>query len=687
MIAVDETLTGSEQYVRLRRQYRVLRHVIAAMADADSLEQTLEALVAALATGLEADSAALQLHEAPYLTITWPSAQLSHPEPRSLAHLPVTLDLPLLHGAHRVGMLRFGRLSAAVDFDEQDHTFAEDILTQAASVIERVRREAEAQRRIARAEALREIGRTVSAELDFGCLLAVTRDQVARLIPHESCWLALWDEATKELDCRFHMVAGKRVPSLERRLRQGHGLAWALLEGRRTLNVADSIEECLRRGLRPVECDDEPQVATSPWLGVPLLTGGRLVGVMAVQRSLHPFDDDEAATLELLGGQIAAALENARRYADARELATCDPLTGLVNHRALHERLDTELLHAARQEHALTVIMADLDNFKLFNDTYGHPLGDQVLRLVAEALRAEARGTDIVGRYGGDEFLVVLPGSDEEAAKSYIARVCAHVASLFPKLGAHDAIPIALSAGIAAYPCDARAARELIDHADRALYASKRRAPRRAVVASRFPATIAQTQVNFDVIDGLLAAIDAKDGYTVAHSALVVETALFLAAALALPPHERETLRLAARLHDVGKISLPDHILHKTTPLDTIEQLLVRQHVEFGALILRGISGPQEVVNPILSHHEHWDGQGYPYNLRGEAIPLLGRILAIADAYSAMTLDRPYRAKLSPAARLAQLRTGAGKQFDPALVALLCAAREEPPRHFQRYAS
>lgn len=682
----DHAPDGSPPIERIVRQHRALAQMLAALNASLPLLETLDVLLAALATGIRLERAALSLTSLTPTTFIWPPLLAAAAQPPFPATAVWALDIPLRHEEHHFGALQLTRARAMADFDAHERDFINAIARQMVVLCERGRRDEEAHRNSQRAEALREIGRALSAELDFDRFLTATREQVARIIEHDSSWLAIWDEAHDTLDMRFYMADGERLPEMEVRLPRGKGLGWALIDERRTLNAPDYIAECQRRGLRPTGRGEEPRLTTNPWLGVPLLIGGRLVGAVAVQRTDIPFEDEEAAIFEVLAGQIAAALENARRYAEAQRLASADPLTGLVNHRAIHERLDAELWRAARQQHPLAVIMADLNNFKCFNDTYGHPVGDRVLRLVAEALRAEARGTDIVGRYGGDEFLIVLSGGDENAAAAYIERVRARVDALDPQLDGPCAVPLALTAGVALYPRDARGPHELIAHADRALYARKQGAHWRALVAN-LDNDAANSRASLEIIDGLLAAVDAQDGYTLAHSALVADTALLLAEALALSDEEQKLLLLAARLHDVGKISLPGHLLRKAGALDDEEQRLVRQHVEFSATILRGVPGLQGALAPILTHHERWDGYGYPLGLCGADVPLLGRILAIADAYGAMVLDRPYRAGLSLPERLSQLRLGAGTQFDPALVTRLCAALGEPHPDALSYAS
>jgi GAF domain-containing protein len=334
----------------------ILADLLTVLAADGNLHDTLAAIAAPTAAALRADSAWFALASG------WPRSAATSP-PRSPQETPPaspdstaplqtesagSLAVPLVRDETFYGTLHLRRDRSADAFADDEITLARAIAGYATSAIVRARRDAEAQRRVERAEALREIGRVLSTELDYGRFLEVTREQVARIIDHGSCWLAHWDEAADELDCRFYMADGKREPGLERRLKRGTGLAWTLVDERKTLNTPDYLGECRRRGWQATGRGDTPRTETNPWLGVPLLAGGRLVGVMAVQRLGAPFSDEEAATLELLAGQIAAALENTRLFAEARQLASCDALTGLANHRALQEQIDIELARATR---------------------------------------------------------------------------------------------------------------------------------------------------------------------------------------------------------------------------------------------------------------------------------------------------------------------------------------------------
>ncbi|MGN6359676.1 MAG: GAF domain-containing protein [Thermomicrobiales bacterium] len=389
------------------------------------------------------------------------------------AQVRAALGTPVALGEQRRGVLMVNR-SKERPYTARDEATLARLATQVALAVRNAQLYADAHERAARLEVLNETGRALGAEIDLDRLLTVAWRQLGRVARIDGCWLALWNEAANALDYRLYGEEGVRRPEWETpiALDEGKGLASAILQEGRPIRVADYGAECRRRGLIPNgSAVSHPNFA---WLGIPLLVNGRTIGATAVWRWEQPFQREEAAALETLSGQIAAALENARLYHEARQLARTDPLTGLLNHRTLHERLDEELTRAIRYNHPLAVVMLDLDNFKRFNDTYGHPTGDKILGLVAAALRAAARSSDFLGRYGGDEFMLALPETDLAGALTLVKRAHKLLARAAKSLPESAETPVTMSAGIAVYPDDTAVRQELIALADKALYAAKR---------------------------------------------------------------------------------------------------------------------------------------------------------------------------------------------------------------------
>ncbi len=442
--------------------------------------------------------------------------------------------------------------------------------------------------------------------------------------------------------------------------------------------------------LAEMPAPDQPQALSAGELGIAESDSGwvclraalkwpnRTLGSVAVLRWEAGYGDSDLEMLESIGLEVGTAYENARQYAAAVDAADRDSVTGLFNHRAVHQRLDNALARAEKRTVPVSIIMMDLDNFKLFNDTYGHPAGDCILKRVATILREECDKTDIVGRYGGDEFLAVLPDSEPERAFAVAERLSARMAAEgFRKDGDERTVPVALSFGIASFPRDSASRHELLTIADSNLYTAKDTGQRvMGTTQERRLYRQLRSESSFEVLDVMVTAVDNKDRYTRRHSDDVTKYALWIAEELGLSEETMRVIRLGGLLYDVGKIGVPDEVLRKPGRLTDEEYTLMKRHAEFGSYIVSAIPGMESIVPIVRSHHERWDGKGYPDGLAGEEAPLLGRLVAVADAVSAMTTTRPYRKAMDWEAALEEVRRNIGSQFDPTMAeAFLRVAR------------
>ncbi len=320
----------------------------------------------------------------------------------------------------------------------------------------------------------------------------------------------------------------------------------------------------------------------------------------------------------------------------------------------------------------------DLDHFKALNDGYGHPAGDALLQEFATLVRTHLRGMDTVGRWGGEEFVVLLPETDIEGGLAAAERIRAAVAAHTFAVG--GGIRLTCSVGTATYPCDSEERDGLITAADRAMYGAKKLG-RNQVRPASDPALLAldtdklgsrEDAALVGTVEALIALIEARDHYTGEHTFRVSVLTTRLALALGLDTSEAYMLGLAGRLHDVGKVAIPDAVLQKPAArLTEEEQALMRRHTIVGGDVVSRVPSLRAIAPLIRAHHEQWNGSGYPDGLTGEQIPLGARIVAVADAYEAMTTDRPYQQAHDEAWALAELRRCAGTQFDPMIVEVL----------------
>jgi len=423
------------------------------------------------------------------------------------------------------------------------------------------------------------------------------------------------------------------------------------------------------------------------------------------------FTEEEVLLLRTLADLIAGALHNAYTFQKAQEQAITDGLTGVKTHRFFMEALSGEWKRSTRAGRSFALVLMDLDRFKFVNDFYGHLEGDLVLQRVGQILESNCRRSDVVSRYGGDEFVILMPETNMEHARQLASKLRGWV-SADPLLREKN---ISASFGIACYPLHGSTPQELIQVADASMYLSKHQGGNAVSTADhfdpneakkwkrdvleaylgvtlkrlfstgpeafeeiysrlkQFTESLAATEINsdtsaapaqgpqalpqavLDTVTSLAFAIDAKDHYTQGHSQKVSAYAALIAEAMGMNELEIEEIRLGGVLHDIGKVAIPENILNKSGPLNPDEWDTMKSHVIFGAKILEPLTPLARIREMVLHHHEYFDGSGYPDGLAGEQIPLGSRIIAVADAYDTITSDRTYKKARAAEEALAEL--------------------------------
>ncbi len=445
----------------------------------------------------------------------------------------------------------------------------------------------------------------------------------------------------------------------------------------------------------------------------PLLRQNLLTGIVYLENTLTPyvFSSKRLSMLELLASQTAISLQNAQLYEEMKAwnltleqrvterthqleeahtslqeahaqlqsahntlaaLAVTDPLTGLPNHRAMVQCLDKEIVWSYRYGRTFSVLFFDIDHFKALNDGIGHAAGDTALQAFGELVKTTLRQCDTLGRWGGEEFLAVLPETTDEIAQQIAERVRSTVASMIFPIGM--GIHLTCSIGIACFPRDGVDRENLVHEADHAMYSAKRSGRNQVRVANEdtVKALEHKGEAQSRELTQIVGVVEALDELVWSHHHYVNERSLdasrlMLEVALRLG-HNREEAQLiglAGRIYDIGMVSISETILQKPEKLTEDEREIIRTHPIRGSEIISRVPQLQVFAPMIRSHHERWDGTGYPDGLVGKVIPIGARIAAVVDAYVAMTTDRPYRQALSQGMAIAELRKGIGTQFDP----------------------
>src|SRR2546429_4663852 len=643
--------------------------------------------------------------------------------------------VPLVAYDHAIGAMAVYSDHERV-FDEGHLELLRVLASEASIAIENARLFNDERTKARHLSLLNTISRNAIATLHPDEMLAKITEQLEAGLTYDHIGIGVLDYATREVVIQAE--AGKRRGTLGLRISIGAGLIG---------HVARNGHMAAYRAAAPADGAMKPLLPDSvAAIALPVFYAEQLHGILYIESSVPvDFSEEEVLLLRTLADLIAGALHNALSFQKAQEQAITDGLTGVKTHRFFMEALSAEWKRSTRAGRAFALVLMDLDRFKFVNDFYGHLEGDLVLQRVGQILETNCRRSDVVARYGGDEFVILMPETNMEHARQLASKLRGWV-SADPLLREKN---ISASFGIACYPLHGSSPQELIQVADASMYLSKHQGGNAVSTADHFdpneakkwkrdvleaylgvtlkrlfstgpeafeeiyqrlrqfteslatteitggPSTLSEPpdgpqalpQAELDTGTSLAYAIDAKDHYTQGHSQKVSAYAALIAEAMSMNDAEVEEIRLGAVLHDIGKVGIPEQILNKSGPLNPEEWDLMKSHVVFGAKILEPLTPLARIRQMVLHHHEFFDGSGYPDALVGEDIPLGARIVAVADAYDTITSDRTYKKGRPASDALAELERCANAQLDAKIVQIFVQAMRQLPNPIIEVAS
>ncbi|MBM3142726.1 MAG: diguanylate cyclase [Chloroflexi bacterium] len=586
-------------------------------------------------------------------------------ESDGLKALDVELLFPLVSRGSLIAILALGKKESG-RYPLEDVNLVETVAAQVATSLEKEYLQEQLRNREQELSLINRLAGVITSSLNIREVYSVFIAELKDVIDVDWATIALIEGDKLHFEVLSTEVgsawqAGEKIPL------EGTGTEW-VAKRKKVL-----VEPDLAKNKRFWTGENHLKYGIRAIVYLPLVVKGEAIGSLIVaSRQPNAYTPGQVHLLERLASQIAVPVENSRLYAKAEQRARVDELTGLFNRRHFDERLGEEIDRHSRHGGMLSLIFLDLDFFKAYNDKRGHMAGDKVLAQIGQLIEKAIRNIDIAFRYGGDEFAVLLPQSEADDAFVVAERVRGKIAAEMRK----KKFRITASLGLASWPSDGVAPDELINAADRALYYTKQTGGNRTCVASKMLPSLTETPAPgatsekeaLSIIYALAATIEARDPFTYGHSRKVSSYAVALAEAIGLPSEKVAVISTAALLHDIGKIGIPDEVLKKVGKLEAETWELIQSHAKLSATIVGHVISLVSCLPAILHHHERWDGTGYPSGLKGEAIPIEARILAIADAFDAMTSSRPYREPLSYKKVLDELKRCSGTQFDPKLV-------------------
>lgn len=604
--------------------------------------------------------------------------------------------VPIFMMGQAVGVMAALNYEREFVYEERDLNVLKTAAGQVAVAVSNARLFAEEQRRSRYLAFLNSVSRTAISNQEPEAMMAEIVGEIEKNFHFDHIGIGILAYARKEIEIQAE--AGSAEKNVGRRIPLGVGILGRVARNNE-MALVQNIGEGRLLGILP---------ESKSVLCIPIAYGETLLGVLNVEsRRENVFEQQEVLILRTLADLLATALHNAFVFKNMQQQSITDGLTGIKTRRFFNEALQSEWKRARRSKRPFSVVLIDLDKFKNVNDSKGHLEGDLVLARVGRILEQKSRQSNIVARYGGDEFVILMPETSLEQAQILCERLRLWIAT-DTMLNERQ---ITGSFGVATFPVHGVSADDLVHVADLGMYTSKRAGGNRVSTPQDFaesealppknaitqyvelflqrenlgPESVEELvstmqQLTFSITDGsgvdaLLEAVnilnraaESRDIATAGHGAAVAHYAEMIGMGIGLPDEELADLARAAHIHDIGKVLVPEGILNKAGKLSRDEFRQVQQHSVLGARIAEIVPGGLRVATLVRHHHERFDGTGYPDKIRGDKIPVGARIIAVAETYVQLTSERTYATRKGPAQALAELEMLSGSQFDPDVV-------------------
>jgi diguanylate cyclase (GGDEF)-like protein len=604
---------------------------------------------------------------------------------------------PILLGGRPAGVMAALNTDREYGFEQRDLEVMQTAAGQVSVAVENARLFGEEQRRSRQFAFLNSISKTAISSEDSEQMLAEIVGHIQKNFSFDHIGIGILDYGTKDIEIKAE--AGITAQALGKRIPLGVGILGRVARtGEKALvqTTSDGQLQGVLPGAHSVLC-------------IPIAYGETLLGVLNVESQKEDaFTPQDVLIMNTLADLLATALHNSFVFQKLQQQSITDGLTGIKTRRFFFEALSSELKRASRSGRPISVVLMDLDKFKLVNDTKGHLEGDLVLARVGRLLEQKCRQSNVVARYGGDEFIILMPDTGVEQAQILAERLRLWI-SQDPTLSEHH---ITGSFGVGSYPVHGFSMEDIIRVADAGMYVSKhaggdrvstaedlsegeRGAVRRRRISGYIEGFLQREHTGPEYVDELIATLkrmcgdgersadvlreaietltragESREVSRSGHGEMVGRYSEILARSLGLPLEEVSAVAFAARVHDVGKIFVSEQILRETSPRTEQESNLLKWHAWVGGEVVSILPDSKKLQEAVQHHHEAFDGTGYPEGLRGERIPLWARIVAIADAYVNMTTERSFASAHSSEQALAELEKASGTRYDGMLVRL-----------------